>query len=86
MFENTCEQNKDLITNFDKEEEPIFREAIKQSGNYTLFITKEAYWMNGVIDDSMMALRTTNKKQDLSEFWKIYNLIKLKKGLIQTEV
>ena len=67
-----CHQNRNLVTNFDKKREPIFKEAIKQFGWDGLTITKDAYWQNGTRDRSMYALRFTTKVcVELKKFWEI---------------
>lgn len=68
---NRCPQNRNLITNFKKDLEPLYRKAIELYGWDGLFITDEAYWMNGYRDDSMSALRCKNFR-DLSGFWRIF--------------
>ena len=70
---NECPENYNLITNFKKEREHIFREAIKQFGWDGLTITEDAYWRNGTRDRTMFALRwkKVNEIRDLSGFWKI---------------
>lgn len=80
MNTNACLVNSFLITNFEKELEPIYKEAIEKFGDNDLFISDEAYWMNGVRDENMKSLRIKNKRKDLSEFWRIFDLIKLKRG------
>lgn len=72
-YHNTCPENYNLITNFDKEREPIFRKAIERFGYDGLIITKDAYWMNGTKDNGMYALRWKNEDShmDLSHFWRI---------------
>ena len=60
-----------LITNFDKSEEPIYREAVKRFGEKELYIDRNAYigGYNRIKDDSMSALRC-KVPMDLTEFWK----------------
>lgn len=73
----SCIENYNLITNFDKCEEPIYREAIKLYGWGGLTITEDAYWLNGTKDNGMSALRwATNERRDLSQFWKIFEGLK----------
>ena len=70
-----CYENYNLITNFDKEEEPIYRKAIQLYGWRGLYITKDSYWLNGYKDDKLLALRCTQRR-DLTEFWDIFYKIK----------
>ena len=67
-----------LITNFDKSEEPIYREAVKRFGKKELYIDRNAYigGYNRIKDDSMSALRC-KVPMDLTEFWKIFDEIKI---------
>lgn len=69
-----------LITNFNKAQEPLFREAIKQSGKDFLYIREDAYWCDGTKDESMMAL-WSKRYEDLSDFWRLFE--KLEEGLIR---
>lgn len=64
-----------LITNFDKKEEIIYREAVKRYGLNTLYVDSNAY-VNGVKDDSMSALRCNDIIRDLTKFWEIFNDVK----------
>ena len=59
-----------LLTNFDKKEESIYREAIEKSGKDFLYITEDAYWLDGTYDETLSAL-WTNKDENLSDFWEI---------------
>jgi hypothetical protein len=70
-----CEQNKNLLTNFKKENMPLYDEAIRRYGKGDVFITDEAYWENGRKDESMCALRCTIDK-DYSEFWRVFEMVK----------
>ena len=77
IYDKNCFENRNLITNFNKSEEPIYREAIERYGWDGLFITDDAYWRNGYKDDTMSALRfkNDNERRDLSDFWKIFDSI-----------
>lgn len=70
-----CVQNQNLLTNFNKEQRPLYEEAIRRYGKGDVFITDDAYWNNGVRDDSMCALRCAVDK-DYSEFWRAFELVK----------
>ena len=72
--------DNNLITNFKKEKEPLFRKAIEMYGWDGLYISDEAYWKNGIKDDSMKSLRTKNPAKDLSDFWRIYDKLIEKMG------
>ena len=64
-----------LITNFRKEQESLYRQAIEKFGNPELFIWRDAYWENGTKDEDCLALRCS-PDVDLSEFWKILEDLK----------
>lgn len=65
-----------LLTNFRKNEEPFYREAINKFGNNKLFISKDAYWVNGYKDDNMMALRCKGSNpKDIADFWWILHTL-----------
>lgn len=72
-----------LITNFDKGEEPIYREAVKRFGKKELYVDRNAYVGFGKKDNSMSALRC-NSSIELTEFWKIFDEIKNTKWCITT--
>ena len=72
---NECIQNSNLLTNFKKELRPLYEEAIRRYGMEDIFITDDAYWYNGVKDDSMCALRRKVDK-DYSEFWRVFETVK----------
>lgn len=73
---DNCYENRNLITNFDKEREPIFREAIKRFCWNGLTITDDAYWIDGTKDNTMSALRwKTDERRELSKFWDIVHSI-----------
>ena len=71
---HTCLENRNLITNFNKNLEPIYKKAIKLYGWDGLYITEDAYWENGMRDETMSALRC-NEHKDLSEFWEIFDRV-----------
>ena len=76
-FNGRCVKNWNLVTNFRKEQEPIYKKAIEEYGWDGLYITEEAYYLNGVRDYDAHALRVkTNNIPDLSDFWKIFYRIK----------
>ena len=77
IYEKDCFESYNLITNFKKEEESIYRKAIQLYGCDGLYITKDAYWRNGYKDDKLLALRCTQRK-DLTEFWDIFKRLKCK--------
>ena len=64
-----------LLTNFDKKEEPIYREAIEKYGKDFLYIKSDAYWIDGTHDESLSAL-WTSKNENLSDFWELLRSIK----------
>ena len=64
-----------LITNFDKSEESIYREAVKRFGKKELYVDRNAYDRFGMKDDSRSALRC-NSSMELTEFWKLFDEIK----------
>ncbi len=59
-----------FITNFDKRLEPIYREGIEKWGKDFLYIKEDAYWCNGIKDDSISAL-WSKERADLSDFWRL---------------
>ena len=65
-----------LVTNFDKTEESIYRKAVKLFNNNKIYVDKNAYYGNGVKSSTMSALRCTDYL-DLTEFWKIFDNVKL---------
>ena len=65
-----------LITNFRKNEEPRYREAVRLFGKKELYVDRNAF-VNGVRDDSASALRCTSYIE-LSEFWKIFDSLDIK--------
>ena len=75
LLEEQCVANHNLVTNFSKEQEPIYRQAISEYGWDGLYITEDAFWRDGRKDDKLFALRCTEKR-DLSKFWKIFNNLK----------
>ena len=60
-----------LVTNFNKIEEPLYRKAIEEFGWGGLYIESDAYWRNGHKDPTLSALKTKDPSKDLSEFWRI---------------
>lgn len=71
---DTCPENKNLITNFDIEQEPIYRKAIDAYGWDGLYIDTNAYWRDGTKDETLYALRWKyNEERDLTEFWRIFD-------------
>ena len=70
-----CHTNHIFITNFCKEEESLYREAIKRFSQKCLYIEHIAYRKNGTKDDNLMALYCTHKIS-LTQFWDIYESLK----------
>lgn len=71
--------NNNLLTNFLKEQLPIYEKAIKEyqdkTGDKTLFICDKAYWKNGRYDPRLCSLRACESK-DRTDFWDIFKRIK----------
>jgi hypothetical protein len=67
-----------LLTNFSKSKTEIYSRAIKEYeekyGDKCLYITEDAYWLNGYKDPELSALRT-RKGKDLTAFWRIFEQI-----------
>jgi hypothetical protein len=73
-IDDSCPENKNLVTNFDIELEPIYRKAIDAYGWDGLYIDTNAYWRDGTKDETLYALRLkNNERRDLSEFWEIFD-------------
>ena len=72
-------RNNNLLTNFDKEERPMFEEAIRQYGKADVFITDDAYDMSGRCVDWYHALRCTHDG-DYSPFWRVFERVKASWG------
>ena len=69
-----CIENRNLITNFDIELEPVYRKTIDTYGWDGLYIDTNAYWRDGTKDETLYSLRwKNNKRRDLSEFWRIFD-------------
>ena len=75
--DDSCPENKNLITNFIKKERPIYQKAIEEYGWDGLYISEDAYWRDGTKDKSLLSLRYKGEEcGDLSEFWKIFRELK----------
>lgn len=75
------------ITNFHKNQEYLYRQAIDRHGDANLYISNEL--MNPQWNDKGTTLCLHDKKahRDLSEFWKIFELVKsYDKSRINTEL
>jgi hypothetical protein len=79
VHDDECVENSNVLTNFKKEKRPLYEAAIKCYGKGYVFITDDAYWLNGRKDDSMCALRFTVYK-DYSEFWRIFDALQSVRG------
>jgi hypothetical protein len=68
-----------VLTNFDIKDRNKYEKALKiykkQTGDNTLYIVNDAYWMDGTKDNTMNSLKTSNNK-DRSCFWRIFDNIK----------
>jgi len=73
----------DLLTNFRKEEMPIYESAIadweKESpeNKGLIYIKKKAYCRKGLLIDHCSALHIDGDRRDLSDFWEIFDYYKL---------
>jgi hypothetical protein len=68
-------ENEDhVITNFDKKDTNLFKEAIEISGIKELYISQDAYWLNGHKDPKLSALKCTCE-MDLTKFWDVFESI-----------
>ena len=68
--ENVGEEG--LVTNFHKDQLPIYQRAVKCYGEENLFISQDAYDINGTPIPDCCSLRK-RYKSDLSKFWEIFN-------------
>ena len=73
--ESCSEQDEQLLTNFDKEERPLYEKAIAMSGETTLFIREDAYTAFGGLLEDCNALCCTEHK-DYSAFWRCFETVK----------
>ena len=74
-----CYANDNLLTNFPKEDRPMYEAAIRRYDKDDIFITENAYLKDGMRDPSLCALRCTDSR-DHSEFWRIFRDIKITRG------
>ena len=72
--ESYNEADENLLTNFDKEERPLYEKAIAMSGETTLYIREEAYDVYGNLIEEYNALCCTEHK-DYSEFWRCFEIV-----------
>lgn len=82
MYSTICVQNQDLVTNFQKDQREIYEEVVKLWGD-DIFITEDAYWINGHRDPEMCALR--RREGVLIDSHKLFALvhdIKVKHGYV----
>ena len=71
-----CPENKNLLTNFAKQQRPIYQKAIDEYGCDELYISEDAYWRDGTKDNSLLSLRYKGDWcRDLTEFWRIFDKI-----------
>jgi len=79
------DNNNSLLTNFNKNERPIYEKAIneykKRGGNLDIYILDEAYWDNGYLDESMNSLNTNNRRIYHTEFWNVFDYIDNRKPI-----
>ena len=73
--ESYNEQDENLLTNFDKEDRPLYEKAIAMSGETTLYIREEAYDVYGNLIEEYNALCCTDHK-DYSAFWRCFETVK----------
>lgn len=65
-----------LLTNFEKEELPVYKKAVALYGKKDVYIAESAYTPGGYnISDTHCSLHRV-KGRDYSEFWKCYECIK----------
>lgn len=64
-----------VLTNFPKEQEPIYRKAIEEYGWDGLYIDEDAYWNDGTKDDSLYALKCIERR-NLTDFWSVFDKLK----------
>jgi hypothetical protein len=67
-------EEEDLLTNFNENELPLYKKAIQEFGDDTLFISDEAYTSNGYEINGYYSLRTTAHK-DRSDFWRLFEIL-----------
>lgn len=69
-------ENEDhVITNFDKKDTNLYKKAIERSGIKELYISPDAYWLNGHKDPKLSSLKCTCD-MDLTKFWKVFDSLK----------
>jgi hypothetical protein len=73
-YEDYGFEEDDLLTNFNEDKLPIYKMAIEEYGDDTLYIDEEAYDRRGNKITGYYALRTYSNK-DRSSFWSIYRSI-----------
>lgn len=73
--ESCNEQDENLLTNFDKEDRPLYEKAIAMSGEVTIFIRDEAYDVFGNLIPECNALCCTEQKP-YTAFWKCLETVK----------
>ena len=74
--------NPDLVTNFKKDELSIYEEVVKIWGD-DIFITEDAYWLNGHRDPTLCALRKkTGVDLDRNKLFALIHDIKAKRGYV----
>ena len=70
-----CDQNRNLMTNFKRGDTWLYEAAVKEYGREDVFITNDAYWMDGTLDESRCALRCKDVNGDYSDFWKAFEKV-----------
>ena len=82
MFDNECFESQSFITNMDNCDKYIINKAIYDSNLFhIIYIENVAFRGSGRIDKSMFSLHTKEIGINLTNFWKIFDILKKKKKI-----
>ncbi|MDD5360478.1 MAG: hypothetical protein PHI79_06785 [Sulfurovaceae bacterium] len=69
--------NKVLLSNYDMEHynsyTSIVEEYRKTPNALMVYVRRDAYWENGMLDPSLFALCTQDKGKDHTQFWNFFD-------------
>jgi hypothetical protein len=68
-------REKDLLTNFSKQDLPIYEKAVELYGDNDLFISYKAYDIHGNSQSHWLMSLRTKRRKNLSDFWEIFHAI-----------
>lgn len=74
-FDKYYPENHHMLTNFEKDEEAMYKKIIEIYGDDSLYISDKAYDIKGNILENHLALIDT-KSKDSSEFWNLFDELK----------